>query len=125
MPGFGVTLARLAQRRGLGVGRLAAAAGVPESAVTAVLDNDRPSDAILRLLAPALDLHAADLFVIAEHAVPSELTPMQRTSGGMARLATALARLPEQHRTRLRTQVSALPQASHQPAAVPIYYDQC
>ncbi|MEV8517494.1 XRE family transcriptional regulator [Dactylosporangium sp. NPDC051484] len=50
---------------------------VPELA--AVLAGGYAGAALLRRLAPALDLHAADLFVIAGHDVPGDLAPASGT----------------------------------------------
>ena len=58
---FGARLGRLLDRRVTSASSLAVAAGCPRPDVDAVLAGDDPSTA-LRRLAPALNLHTADLW---------------------------------------------------------------
>jgi hypothetical protein len=80
-PNFGILLGRLANHRKMDIGDLPRLAGITETEFQAVLDGAAPSPSLLGRLAPALDLHAADLFVIAEVAVPEELAPLDPTAG--------------------------------------------
>jgi hypothetical protein len=65
LPGFGEQLMRLAELCGLDVSSLAQRATVAETEVASVLGGGEPGPLLLRLLAPALDLHRSDLFVVA------------------------------------------------------------
>jgi hypothetical protein len=79
VPGFGA-LSRLLQRRGLGVDVLSSSVGGRDLA--SVLDGGAPTPTVLRGLAPALGMHAADLFVIAGLAVPDDLAPLRKRAAG-------------------------------------------
>jgi len=75
-----------------------------------VLDGGEPDPLLLRRLAPALDLHQSDLFIIAGRLVPHDLTPLEATAasavGSLAWSLTYLPRaVPELHRL-----VQSLPQ---------------
>ncbi|MGX4733489.1 hypothetical protein [Kitasatospora griseola] len=78
---FGGYLARLLDHRGTRPDELAAASGVPEPELRAVLAGTLPTVAQLDLLAPVLGFHAADLHVMAGLVVPEVLA--YRRSGGM------------------------------------------
>ncbi|MFD0329370.1 hypothetical protein ACFQZC_17315 [Streptacidiphilus monticola] len=78
LPGFNVSLKRLADRRALAVGDLASLSAVGEDELRAVFDGASPSPALLRRLASAFHLHPEDLFVIAEVTLPLEMTPWTR-----------------------------------------------
>lgn len=95
MPAFGVQLVRLAAVRGLDVGSLARRAAMSESAITSLLDGGEPNPSLLRLLAPALGLHASDVFIIAGQRVPDDLAPLDATaSRGIGALAWSLTYVP-------------------------------
>ncbi|MFC7482798.1 hypothetical protein ACFQX7_26305 [Luedemannella flava] len=74
-PSFGVRLGRLLDRRGTSAASLAVATDVPAANLDAVLAGEDPGPALLRRLAPALDLHTADLFLFAGRTLPDDLTP--------------------------------------------------
>ncbi|WP_285558295.1 hypothetical protein [Actinoplanes regularis] len=76
---FRVRLGRLLAHRRADPATVARAAGLPAPEVEAVLAGDSVSAALLRRLAPALGLHAADLFVIADRDVPVDLAPASGT----------------------------------------------
>ncbi|MEV0393283.1 XRE family transcriptional regulator [Polymorphospora rubra] len=96
LPAFGVQLMRLAELHGLDVSSLARRATVPEPVITAVLDGGAPDPSLLRGLAPALGLHASDLFVIAGRPVPDDLAPLDPAAGDgdLGWLSWPLAYLP-------------------------------
>lgn len=73
-PGFSVLLARLLAQRGTDAASLSSSSAIAESEIRAVLDGGRASEALLHALAPALGLHVADLFVIANVPLPDDLT---------------------------------------------------
>ncbi|MFJ6485755.1 MULTISPECIES: hypothetical protein [unclassified Streptomyces] len=111
LPHFSVLLTRLAERRGLGVDGLARLSAVPKAELRAVCDGAAPEPALLLRLAPALQLHAEDLFVIASVALPQEMTPLDPDAGGGAAvLALHTMGLPRQEQERLRRLAAALPQ---------------
>ena len=69
------------------------------------------SDAQLRALAPAPGLHTADLFVIANVAVPEDLTPLDRAAGSVAeRIIHLVLALPSEQRGHIHRLVEQLPQ---------------
>ena len=72
---FGVRLGRLLDRRGTSAASLALATNVPAASLDAMLAGEIPDPALLRRLAPALDLHTADLFLFAGRTLPDDLTP--------------------------------------------------
>ncbi|MGW6847939.1 hypothetical protein ACWGCK_04140 [Streptomyces virginiae] len=110
LPHFSVLLTRLAERRGLGVDGLARLSAVPDTELRAVCDGAAPEPALLLRLAPALQLHAEDLFVIASVALPQEMTPLDPDAGGVAAvLALHAMGLPRQEQERLRRLAAALP----------------
>jgi hypothetical protein len=82
------------QRRGLGVDVLSSSVGRRDLAL--VLDGGAPTPPALRGLAPALGLHAADLFVIAGLAVPDDLAPGRgRTAGWLPSVVSAAIDEPD------------------------------
>lgn len=110
-PSFSILLARLSHHRRLDVGALSRAAGLSEPALQAVFGGVAPSPSLLRRLAPALDLHAADLFVIAGVAVLDELAPLDaKAKEWIPQLVGHAKCLPTEHRRRLRQFVGTLPQ---------------
>jgi transcriptional regulator with XRE-family HTH domain len=108
-------------RRGLNVSGLADHAGIPHSELQALLHGAAPSEADMRLLAPALDLHAADLFAIAWVDVPADLAPLDlRAGGSLPHLAAYAARLSPGQVRHLRDHVGLLPQEERtQPSWLP------
>ncbi|MET7399522.1 hypothetical protein ABZS66_39165 [Dactylosporangium sp. NPDC005572] len=79
VPPFAQRLARLLEHRGTPPEAVAAAADVPDRSLDAVLAGAEPDPALLRRLAPALGLHAADLLVAAGQALPADLAPARLT----------------------------------------------
>jgi hypothetical protein len=111
LPAFGVLLARLLDHRRMAIGPLARMAGVSEFALRSVLDGRRPDSALLKALAAALELHAADLFVIAGQAVPAELAPLDASARPyLEDLVEDAICLPQDQRSQLRRLVRSLPQ---------------
>lgn len=125
-PGFGVLLARLSARRELDAGGLSRLAGVSESEVRAVFNGVVPGPSLLRRLASALGLHAADLFVIAGVPTPDEMTPLDpEAKGWVRRLIHDALPLSLEQRRRLRQSARSLPQQSPtQPVPPPRSYEQ-
>lgn len=80
LPGFGVLLGRLLEHRRADPATVARAAGVPTAEVDAVLAGSNADALLLRRLAPALGLHAADLFVIAGRGLPADSAPARGTA---------------------------------------------
>ncbi|MEU9078563.1 hypothetical protein [Kitasatospora sp. NPDC048538] len=125
-PGFATLLARLLDHRGLAPADLAGQAGAAEPEVAALLAGAGPDPVLLRRLAPALGLDAADLFELAALPLPEDLAPaggMATTSiTGVMRFALAL---PPEARAELRSHVAGLPSARQRgrieglPASVP------
>ncbi|MET0424536.1 MAG: hypothetical protein ABW046_11705 [Actinoplanes sp.] len=76
---FGERLRRLLDYRATPATALAGAAGVPVAELDAVLAGGRPDDLLLHRLAPALGLHASDLFLLATRTVPDDLAPAELT----------------------------------------------
>jgi hypothetical protein len=124
--GFGVLLARLSDHRKLDIGALSRLAGIPDPKLRAVFDGVAPSTPLLRQLAPALNLHAADLFVLAGAAVPDEMAPLDaKARGSVPHLARDAMRLTPEQRHRLRRLVLALPQENRtQPVQTQRVYEQ-
>ncbi|MFF7647728.1 hypothetical protein [Streptomyces canus] len=110
-PGFGATLARLLNHRGLAGQDLADRAGLGEGEVRAVLAGDAPGAELLRRLAPALGFHTVDLFVLARRAVPDDMAPLDATAAPWVKsMVTATVRLPAAERRDLLRLVRSLPQ---------------
>ncbi|WP_405945662.1 hypothetical protein OG588_01425 [Streptomyces prunicolor] len=125
-PGFDVLLARLANRRQLDVVDLSRSTGIPESALRSVFAGAVPEPPLLRGIAPALRLRAADLFVIAGMPVPDDLAPLDARAGSMAAsLVPDAMRLPREDRRLLRRLVRSLPQEYRtQPVETPRAHEQ-
>ena len=125
LPSFGVLLGRLLDHRNVDVGALSQAAAVSESELQGVLDGAEPSPSLLRRLAVALNLHAADLFVMAGLAVPDDLAPLDpQANAWVARLVTCTVRLPAEQRRRVRQFVRSMPQQERPQPASPASADQ-
>lgn len=121
VPGFEVLLARILDHRQLDIAVVARESGVAVSELAGVLEGEAPSPALLRQLAPALNLRTADLFVIAGVPVPNDLAPLDPTARGrVARLAVIAIRLEPGERRRLRQLIQSMPQVERrQPAPAP------
>jgi hypothetical protein len=126
LPGFGLLLARLSQYRQLDVGGLSRSAMVSETELQAVLDGGVPGPSLLRRIAPALNLHIADLFVMAGLAVPDDVAPLDVKATSMVdQLVRYAIRLPADQRRRVRRYAQSLPQQDRsQPAWMPPVYEQ-
>ncbi|WP_329306807.1 hypothetical protein OG322_21490 [Streptomyces sp. NBC_01260] len=110
-PGFGTGLAWLLDHRGLSATELADRAGPAADEVRAVLAGERPGEALLRRLAPALGLHAVDLFVLAGATVPDDLAPLDTAAAQPAsRIVMDAVHLPPAGRHELLRFVRSLPQ---------------
>lgn len=107
---FGARLARLLEHRATPASAVAKAAGVPAVQLDAVLTGGEPDDPLLRRLAPAVGLHASDLFLFAARTVPDDLAPAQLDGpgdvGGL--LSWPAHRMSEPERARLRRFVDEL-----------------
>lgn len=125
-PGFGVLIARLSGHRGLDVGSLSGLAEVPERELQQVYDGADPSPMLLRQLAPALGLHAADLFVVAQAPVPEELSPLDRDAGWeVPKVVGQAVRLPPELQRQLLEYARSLPQHRRtKPVPAPKSYEQ-
>jgi transcriptional regulator with XRE-family HTH domain len=89
---------------------LARDAGVSSAELAAVIKNGVvPSPDLLRKLAPALDIHTADLFVIAGLPVPDDLASAWPTSPwDVGSILRAAIRMNADQRSRLEALVSSL-----------------
>lgn len=122
LPAFGVQLMRLATLRGVDVGSLARRAAIAEAEITLVLDGGQPDPSLLRRLAPALDLHTSDVFIIGGQPVPDDLAPLDATAassiGGLAWSLTYLPHaVPELHQ--LVRSMPQQPRPQRPPAPTP------
>lgn len=86
---FGARLARLLEIRGMSAATLAAGATVPMPRLDSVLTGAEPSSLLLRRLAPALNLHTADLFLIAPRRVPDDSSVISVQSVWSPRMTAA------------------------------------
>lgn len=123
-PGFGVLLARWSDHRKVGSGALSSLAGIRETELRAVFEGGDADPSLLRRLAPAMNLHTADLFAIAGVAVPEDLAPLDATAGGLVpQIARHAMCLVPEHRSQLRALVRSLPQESrtHAVPALRVY----
>ncbi|WP_217236210.1 hypothetical protein [Streptomyces sp. AC555_RSS877] len=110
-PGFGVLLARLAARRGLGIRALAEEAAVSEAELRPVFDGAAPSPALLHRLAPVLAQRVPDLFVLAGLEPPPEWAPLDPMAGGRVPwIAMRSRELSPERRGELLAFARALPQ---------------
>lgn len=108
---FGESLRRLLEYRGTGLEELAASSGVAESVLRDLLDGDAPGESHLEGLASALGFHAADLFTMADVALPERLTPLDRVPGNTVCGIVDITRaLPRGQRLRVYRFVAELPQ---------------
>lgn len=105
---FGTRLAHFMQRRNLDVDTLG---NVSALELQTVIEDSSPSAPLLQRLAPALGLHAPDLFVLAGVAVPQELAPLDPDAGSSATsIALAAMALPAQRIHQLLELIGSLPQ---------------
>lgn len=112
-PSFGVLLGRVADRQGLGLDDLSEQLGLLAMELKSVLCGAVPGSLFLKRLAPVLDLHAADLFAIAQVAMPDELAPLDMAVGQfIPRLVECALLLTPERRERLRQYARSLPQFS-------------
>ncbi|MFF5016217.1 hypothetical protein [Streptomyces sp. NPDC001165] len=108
-PGFGVLLARLSDHRSLDAGTLSRQAGIPELELLRLFEGAVPTPPLLRRLAPALRMHTADLFVMAQAAVPDDLAPVDvGARGEIPGLVKHAMLLPSDRRAELRSLVRSL-----------------
>ncbi|MFD8688682.1 hypothetical protein [Streptomyces sp. NPDC059651] len=95
-------------------------AGPADEEVRAVLAGEHPGEEALRRWAPALGLHAADLFVLAGLAVPDDLAPLDAAAARcVPHLVMDAAHLPAEGRRQLLSHVRSLPQADRRSPFVP------
>jgi hypothetical protein len=123
---FGELLVRLSTRRELDIGVLSRQVGISEADFRRVAAGAMPHPSLIRRLAPELNLHAADLFVMAEMAVPDDLAPLDVKAGkrvpDLVRQAISLS--PE-FRHQLLYFVRSLPQQERgQPVPTPREWEQ-
>jgi hypothetical protein len=103
----------------LDIRSLSQAAGVSEAELRNVVDGIRPGPDLLKALAPALDLHTADLFVMAGQKAPDDLAPLDPSFECRAcldHLVSYALCLPADQRSELRRLVRELP---HEPRRQP------
>ncbi|MEU5640175.1 hypothetical protein [Streptomyces milbemycinicus] len=126
LPGFAVLLARLMESRRLNLQTLSQRAQFPEPELLAVAEGEVPSPTLLRRLAPALGLHTADLFQIAEVPLPDDLFPLDPGARAwIPQLVSHAAALSPEHRLRLRRLAQSLPdEAREHPAPTLPAYQQ-
>ncbi|WP_328456730.1 hypothetical protein [Amycolatopsis sp. NBC_00438] len=110
-PSFDVLLARVADQQGIRLHDLSEKVAASGTDFESVLRGAAPGPLFLKRLAPALDLHAADLFAIAQVALPAELAPLNMSVGQLIpRLVECALLLTPELRERLRHYVRSLPQ---------------
>ncbi|MFG2825723.1 hypothetical protein ACGFX4_40620 [Kitasatospora sp. NPDC048365] len=108
--GFGALLARLMGHRNLDPSAVSTAAHLDREALAAVLDGRPPTDRLLRTVGPVLDLHAADLFVLAGQPVPDDLTPVTRNPRwSVSRVVYNTMVMPAENRRLLLDAIRAQP----------------
>jgi hypothetical protein len=107
---FAVLLSRLIDARQLDVQALSHLAQVPELEVLGALECISPSPLLLRQLAVALNLHTADLVVMAGLPLSQDLLPLDaRAQVWIPRLVAHAMHLPEEGRFRLRQLAQSIP----------------
>lgn len=108
-PGSGAFLTRPLNHRQADLVRLASVSGIPEADLRS-LAKGAPLASQLDALAPALDLHTADLCTIAEVPVPAVLTSGHPAAGSdMASFVRITMALLSDQRTRVHRLVDQLP----------------
>lgn len=109
-PGFGEMLARLLRHRGADLAWLSASSGVTVPAIRSVIEGAPPGEPQLRALASAFGFRAADLFVMADVALPEDLTPLDPAAGDViSSLVKTLTALPPGQRLRIYQFAGELP----------------
>src|SRR5689334_10493335 len=91
---------------------LASEAGVPSGELAAIIkDRTEPSPLLVRRLAPALDIHTADLFVVAGLPVPEDLASAWPTSPwNVGSILHCAVRMNADQRSRLTALIGSLPE---------------
>jgi hypothetical protein len=121
-------LTRLLEHRRSSIAELSASSGVAESGLRPVVDGTPPNASQLYALAPVLGFHAADLFVIADVALPEDLTPLDRAAGDViSDLVNVMMALPPDRRLPIHRLIAELPQqprSRNQPVKPLRTYDQ-
>jgi hypothetical protein len=119
-------LGRLASYQQLGISDLAEAAGVNEPELQRVLDSGFAGPSLLRRLAPALGLHEADLFALADVPPPADLAPLDPGAATWVPLVAQRAMaMPGEDRLLLRQLVDSLPrEARARPVREPENYER-
>jgi hypothetical protein len=102
----------LAHRRAAAPGALG---GAHASEFDAILTGTEPTAAMLRRLAPALGLHAADLFVIAGLDLPDDLAPARGGPSDVGSVLTTATNLVPEDRRRLHDLIRSLPLEHDEP----------
>jgi hypothetical protein len=123
----GTALGRLLRHRALGVSDLSITTDIPEPQLRAVIDDGRTSEfRVLRRLSSALDLHLADLLVMANVQRPERLAPLDSEAGGLVpTLVQSTAKLPSDYRRRLIELARSLPQCERtKPVPEPEDYER-
>ncbi|MFD7978598.1 hypothetical protein [Streptomyces sp. NPDC059071] len=119
-PGFGAVLGRLLKHRGLGVQELADRAGLTAEEVRAVLAGEPADEGLLLRLAPALHLHAVDLFILAGRVIPDDLAPLDATARPwVPYVVMNAAHLPAERRREVLEIVRSLPQEERRSDVTP------
>ncbi|MEU9165348.1 hypothetical protein AB0D29_34365 [Streptomyces sp. NPDC048424] len=117
---FSSMLAWLLDHRGVGVPELADRAGVTADEIRGVLARETPSEGLLRRLATALGLHAADLLILAGWEVPDDLAPLDAAATPwVAYIVMDAVHLPAAGRSELLQSIRALPQEKRRSPFVP------
>ncbi|MFC4116321.1 hypothetical protein [Nonomuraea zeae] len=124
-PTFGVLLARLSFQRQLSPAALSGLAKVSESELQNVFAGAKPSSSLLLRLAPALNWHDVDLFVLAGMSMPDELAPLDDEAGSwVASLVNQAVGLRPELIDRVRRFAWSLPQRSRTRPFLPKPYEQ-
>jgi hypothetical protein len=119
-------LGRLLRQRALGVSSLSITTDVPESQLRAVIDGRTSEFRVLWRLSSALDLHLADLLVMANVQIPETLAPLDSEAGGwVPALVQSAAKLSSHYRRRLIELARSLPQCERtKPVPEPEDYER-
>ncbi|WP_329235981.1 hypothetical protein OG488_33280 [Streptomyces sp. NBC_01460] len=111
-PGFGALLARLLHHRELDAEVPAERAGSAADEIRAVLAGQAPEEELLRRLAPAVGLHALDLFILAGGAVPDDVAPVDAAAEQwVGHMVIDGVHLPAAGRRELLRLIRSLPKA--------------
>ncbi|MEU3334225.1 hypothetical protein [Streptomyces sp. NPDC006668] len=125
---FGALLTRLINHRRMAVVRLSLESGVPVTELRSMMTGTPPRAPQLTALAPALGLHTADLFVIADfpRTAPAPLTSRDRGVGAaIVDVVRVLMALPPEQTAHINRLVDQMPlESEDSPLASPFIYDQ-